>query len=96
MNAARDILQQLSAVGARIEGRGERLAICTGRRPVPPDLIAAARSAKPDLLTVLSAGAEGTHPAIMLNKEGEHLRCAEAENRWILRSRRRCSRERLR
>jgi hypothetical protein len=85
VNAARDILQQLSAVGARIEGRGERLVICTGRRPVPPDLIAAARSAKPDLLTVLSAGAEGTHPAIedAQQKEGEHLRCAEAENRRI-------------
>jgi hypothetical protein len=85
VNAARDILQQLSAVGARIERRDERLVICTGRRPVPPDLIAAARSAKPDLLTVLSAGAEGTHPAIedAQQKEGEHLRCAEAENRRI-------------
>jgi hypothetical protein len=74
VTAARDILQRLSALGAQVERRGERLVICTGRRPVPSDLIAAARSAKPDLLAALSAGAEDAQ-----QKEVERLRCVEAE-----------------
>jgi hypothetical protein len=76
VNATRDVLQRLSALGARIERRGERLVICTGRRPVPPDLVAAARSVKPALLATVSAGTEDAQPATedAQNEEGEHLR----------------------
>ena len=58
MTAAGDILQRLSALGARIERRRERLVICTGPRRVPSDLVAATRSVKPALLATLSASTE--------------------------------------
>jgi hypothetical protein len=76
VNATRDVLQRLSALGARIERRGERLVICTGRRPVPPDLVAAARSVKSALLATVSADTEDAQPATedAQNGEGEHLR----------------------
>jgi hypothetical protein len=74
VSTARDILQRLSSLGARIERRGERLVICTGRQPVPLDLIAAARSVKPVLLATLAAGTEDAQ-----QREIERLRCAEAE-----------------
>lgn len=75
MTAARDILQRLSALGARIERRGERLVICTGRRPVPSYLIAAARSVKPDLVATLSAATEDAQ-----HEEGERLRYTTKQN----------------
>jgi len=75
VTAARDILQRLSALGARIERRGERLVICTGRRPVPSYLIAAARSVKPDLVATLSAATEDAQ-----HEEGERLRYTTKQN----------------
>jgi hypothetical protein len=69
VTAAREILQRLSALGARIERRGERLVICTGPRRVPSDLVAAARSVKPALLMSLSAATEDAEP-----EEGDRIR----------------------
>ena len=77
MTPARDILRQLSTLGARIECRGERLVLCAGKRPVPPDLIAAARGAKAELSKVLKI-AEGAQ-----TQKVEHLRCAEGEKPGI-------------
>jgi hypothetical protein len=75
LTAPQDILQRLSALGARIERRGERLVICTGRRRVPTDLIAAARLVKPALLATLSTGAQDAQ-----QEEGEHLRYSATQN----------------
>lgn len=68
MSAAPAILARLTAIGARIECRGERLVVCAGRRPVPMALIADARAAKAELSKALSA-AEGAYTAV-----DEHLR----------------------
>ena len=55
MSAARDILRRLSALGARVECRGERAVLRTGCRPVPRELIEAARQVKTELSKVLNA-----------------------------------------
>ena len=49
------ILQQLHALGARIEYREGRLVLCAGRHPVPELLVEQARAAKAELLALLSA-----------------------------------------
>jgi hypothetical protein len=74
VSAARDILRRLSALGARVECRGERVVLRTGCRPVPPELIEAARQVKTELSKVLNA-AEDAQSA-----RDEHLRCATGEN----------------
>jgi hypothetical protein len=74
VSAARDILRRLSALGARVECRGERVVLRTGCRPVPPELIEAARQVKTELSTVLNA-AEDAQSA-----RYEHLRCATGDN----------------
>jgi hypothetical protein len=38
------VLRQLSALGARIECRGDKMVLRVGARPVPTELIAAARA----------------------------------------------------
>jgi hypothetical protein len=75
LSAAPAILARLTAIGARIECRGERLVVCAGRRPVPMALIADARAAKADLSKALNA-AEGAHTAV-----DEHLRPSGPEKR---------------
>jgi hypothetical protein len=44
------ILARLSALGARIERRGDKLILCAGGRPVPQPLVEQARAAKAELL----------------------------------------------
>jgi hypothetical protein len=63
--AAEMILAELTALGARIECRGERLVLCPGRRTVPKPLVEAARASKPGLLALLGASpiAEGAAAA---------------------------------
>jgi hypothetical protein len=61
MTAARNILRRLSVLGARVERRGDRVVLCTGRRTIPADLIEAARAAKPELLAMLGRTAPGEH-----------------------------------
>ena len=67
------ILARLTAIGARIERRGDRLVVRAGRRPVPVALIEEARAAKAELSKALSA-IEDAQP-----RNDEHLRCATAE-----------------
>jgi hypothetical protein len=66
--AAYAVLRNLSALGARIERRGDKIVLRVGDRPVPSDLHAAAREAKVQLSKMLNNG------------EGEHLRRPEAEH----------------
>jgi hypothetical protein len=53
-SAGRDILARLAAVGARVERQGDRLLLRAGPRPVPPPLIEKARTAKLELLSLLT------------------------------------------
>jgi hypothetical protein len=74
MTAARDILRRLSVLGARVECRGNRLVLCTGRRVIPADLIEAARAAKPELLAMLGPASLAERLRPPAPGEGEHLR----------------------
>jgi hypothetical protein len=74
VSAARDILRRLLALGARVECRGERVVLRTGCRPVPLELIEAARQVKAELPKVLNA-AEDAQSA-----RSERLRCATGQN----------------
>ena len=73
MSAAREILRRLSAVGAHIECRRERVVLCAGDRPVPTELIKAARQAKTEFSKVLKPVEDAQ------TRTGEHLRCVEPE-----------------
>jgi hypothetical protein len=68
VSAAPAILARLTAMGARIECRGDRLVVRAGRRPVPVALIEEARAAKAELSKALSA-IEDAQP-----RDDEHLR----------------------
>jgi len=68
VSTAPAILARLSAIGARIECRGDRLVVRTGRRPVPMVLIQEARAAKGELSKVL-IGSQDAH-----TRNDEHLR----------------------
>jgi hypothetical protein len=76
VTSAREILQRLTAFGARVECYGDRLKLRTGRRPVPAALIKEARAAKPELLALLTTPKMHTenahHPPT--RGRGEHLR----------------------
>jgi hypothetical protein len=74
VSAARDILRRLSALGARVECRGERVVLRTGCRPVPRELIEAARQVKTELSKVLNTAEDAQ------SIRSEHLRCATGEN----------------
>ena len=71
---AGDVLRSLSALGARVECRGDKIVLRVGARPVPPHLIAAAREAKVELSKMLNS------PKMLNTGDGEHLRRAAAEN----------------
>jgi hypothetical protein len=68
VSTAPAILARLTAMGARIECRGDRLVVRAGRRPVPVSLIEEARTAKAELSKALSA-IEDAQP-----RDDEHLR----------------------
>ncbi len=68
MSAAPAILARLTAMGARIECRGDRLVVRAGRRPVPVALIEEARTAKAELSKALSAIEDAQA------RDDEHLR----------------------
>jgi hypothetical protein len=68
MSASREILRRLSALGARVECRGERVVLCAGKRPVPAELIEAARQAKTELSKVLTV-AEDAHVSAFAKHE---------------------------
>jgi hypothetical protein len=74
---AHTVLRQLSVLGARIECRGDKMVLRVGVRPVPPELIAAARASKAELAKMLTV-AEGAH-----QRKDEHLRPAAAANPGI-------------
>src|ERR1700730_19260010 len=74
MSAALDILRRLSDLGARVECRGERVVVRTGCRPVPPELIEAARQVKAELSKVLNAEEDAQ------SARSERLRCATGQN----------------
>jgi hypothetical protein len=57
---AHTVLRQLSVLGASIESRGDKIVVRVGVRPVPPELIAAARATKAELAKMLTI-AEGVH-----------------------------------
>jgi hypothetical protein len=67
VTAASAILARLTAIGARVERRGDRVVVCAGRRPVPTALIEEARAAKAELSKMLSVPSA---------EEDEHLRIA--------------------
>jgi hypothetical protein len=68
------VLRQLSLLGASIECRGDKMVLRVGVRPVPPELIAAARARKAELAKMLTV-TEGAH-----RQKNEHLRPAAAAN----------------
>jgi hypothetical protein len=68
VSTAPAILARLTAMGARIDCRGDRLVVRAGRRPLPVGLIAEARAAKAELSKALSA-IEDAQP-----RDDEHLR----------------------
>ncbi len=74
MSAARDILRRLSALGACVECRGERVVLRTGSRSVPPELVEEARQVKAEMSKMLNA-AEDAQSA-----RSEHLRYAAGAN----------------
>ena len=51
------LLDEIAAAGGRIEARGDRLRLAAPK-PLPPDLIARVRDAKPALLAEIAARAE--------------------------------------
>ncbi len=61
MNTARQILNRLTALGARVERSGDRVVLYAGQRPVPGGLVEQARAIKPDLLRLLACAPTG-HP----------------------------------
>jgi hypothetical protein len=69
-----DVLRSLSAIGARVECRGEKIVLRAGARPVPIELVEAARAVKVELAKVLN------RPADDLAEKVEHLGRAEGEN----------------
>jgi hypothetical protein len=74
MSAPRVILQQLHDLGARLECREGRLALCAGRRPVPELLVEQARAAKAELLTLLGAENAPNTPKALRTTLDERLR----------------------
>jgi hypothetical protein len=54
MSAARDLLEDLAAIGATIRPAGDRLIIRAGAAPVPAGLVNRARRAKAELLATLA------------------------------------------
>jgi hypothetical protein len=73
VSEAHDILSRLSAIGARIDCRGERVLLRPGARRVPPELIEAARAAKAELLKMLTSANNAQL------RESERLRYMEGE-----------------
>ena len=65
---AHAVLRQLSAIGARLESRGDKIVLRAGPWPVPHELMEAAREAKHELAKMLSP------PKTLNNGEGERLR----------------------
>lgn len=51
------LLDEIAAAGGRVEARGDRLRLAA-LKPLPPDLIARVRDAKPALLAEIAARAE--------------------------------------
>jgi hypothetical protein len=74
MSAPRLILQQLHDLGARIECREGRLALCAGRFPVPELLVEQAHAAKAELLALLSGENAPNTPKALRTTLDEHLR----------------------
>ena len=63
MTAARNIIRELQALGARLEGDGERLVLHAGSRAIPQPLVQQARDAKRAILTLLGATIAPSTPA---------------------------------
>jgi hypothetical protein len=55
MNAARELLDRLADLGAKVERRGNKLVLKAGTIPVPKALVATCRARKGDILLALSA-----------------------------------------
>jgi hypothetical protein len=55
MNAARELLDRLADLGAKVERRGNKLVLKAGTIPVPKALAATCRARKGDVLLALSA-----------------------------------------
>ena len=75
MKPAAVILSRLSALGARIERRGERLVLHAGPQPVPRVLVEMARTVKPELLRLLADG----DPPKMFTGAPNVLSCGDGE-----------------
>jgi hypothetical protein len=71
---AHTVLRQLSVLGASIESRGDKIVVRVGVRPVPPELIAAARASKAELAKMLTV-AEDAH-----QRKDDHLRPTATAN----------------
>lgn len=63
MTAARDIIRELQALGARLEADGERLVLHAGSRAIPQPLVQQARGAKRAILALLGATIAPSAPA---------------------------------
>lgn len=63
MNAGA-VLSQLSALGARVECRGDKVMLCFGTQLIPDDLIVAARACKAELAAALNGTAEPPTPSL--------------------------------
>jgi hypothetical protein len=77
VSGAPAILARLSALGACIERRGDKLILCAGARPVPRPLVELARAAKADLLRLIDKSAPPKAlteaPKAFKDRKGEHL-----------------------
>jgi hypothetical protein len=74
------ILSRLTALGARIERRGDRLIVRAGPRPVPRSLFEAARLVKPALMQLICEAGEGIGPPKKAARAPKMLTCADGEH----------------
>jgi hypothetical protein len=80
MSTPQAILQQLHNLGARIEYREGRLALRAGQRPVPELLVEQARTAKAELMMLLSAENAPNTPKALTTTLDEHLQEKRLKN----------------
>jgi hypothetical protein len=70
MNVARDLLCDLSVIGATVEPAGDRLILRAGPTAIPATLVRRVREAKADLLTILAAYTD--HTVLRGDENKEH------------------------
>ena len=61
--SARDLLRDLDQIGATVRAEGHRLILRAGSHPIPADLVARIRQAKPVLLAALTSDTSAVAPA---------------------------------